>query len=116
MSELTHIFLCAVLKSLEIALQAYFSIKDTLAISECHNVTRSVVLSDGPQRLPAINKRTLCSQPRFLIEFEIQIPLAGLDLFNYNIKIDHRKSKFSQKLSKSSSKLFYPASIPCLHI
>ena len=37
MSELTHIFLCAVLKSLEIALQAHFSIKDTLAISECRN-------------------------------------------------------------------------------
>ena len=38
MSELTHIFLCAVLKSLEIALQAHFSIKDTLTISECRNV------------------------------------------------------------------------------
>ena len=37
MSELTHIFLCAVLKSLEIALQAHFSIKDTLTISECRN-------------------------------------------------------------------------------
>ena len=36
-SELTHIFLCAVLKLLEIALQAHFSIKDTLTISECHN-------------------------------------------------------------------------------
>ena len=37
MSELTHIFLCAVLKSLEIALQAHLSIKDTLATSECRN-------------------------------------------------------------------------------
>ena len=37
MSELTHIFLCAVLKSLEIALQVHFSIEDTLAISECRN-------------------------------------------------------------------------------
>ena len=45
MSELTHIFLCAVLKSLEIALQAHFSIKDSLTISECRNVNNNFLLS-----------------------------------------------------------------------
>ena len=39
MSEFMHIFLCAMLKSPEVALQAQFAIKNTFAISQCHNGT-----------------------------------------------------------------------------
>ena len=63
MSELTHIFLCAVLKSLEIALQAHFSIKDTLAISECRNEKNDESKRRKPKVFIAI----------FIVGFEVKV-------------------------------------------
>ena len=41
MSYFVHIFLCTVLKLLEIPLQVRFAIRNTFAISQCHNVILS---------------------------------------------------------------------------